>query len=189
VVALATLAYFSGVHARFRLPAPVARMLAVIGSRECMVGVLFAVGCVLPAWSMDPVWNSPASPVRLLGLPTIYFSALAWLNVRAITHWEAAAAKRSGLRVGQAVLWLALAGVAVAAWLLPVQSRAAALVAAGTVSALLIGWLDRRQTLSKSASQRVSKSALTSFDPVTVRAAVDLVLMTPLVLAAVALVR
>jgi hypothetical protein len=171
VVAVATLAYFSGVHGRFKLPPPVTRTLAVGGSRECLVGALFAVGCVLPAWSMDPVWNSPVSPVRLLSLPAIYFSALAWLNVRAITHWEAAGARRGDLRVGQAALWLAVAGLAIAVWMLPVQARAAELVAAGAVSALLIAWLDRRRE---------------DFGALTLRAAVDLVLLTPLVLVAMA---
>jgi hypothetical protein len=172
-VAVATLAYFSGVHARFRLPVTVARMLAVIGSRECLVGALFAVGCVLPAWSMDPLWSSPASPVRLLALPAVYFSALAWLNVRAITHWEAGA-KRKGLHIGRAALWLAAAGLAIAASLLQVHSRSAALVAAGAVSALLIGWLNRRRM---------------DFGPLTLRATVDLALLTPLVLVAETLAR
>jgi hypothetical protein len=172
-VAVATLAYFSGVHARFRLPVTVARMLAVIGSRECLVGALFAVGCVLPAWSMDPLWSSPESPVRLLALPAVYFSALAWLNVRAITHWEAGA-KRKGLHIGRAALWLAAAGLAIAASLLQVHSRSAALVAAGAVSALLIGWLNRRRM---------------DFGTLTLRATVDLALLTPLVLVAETLAR
>jgi len=174
VVAVATLAYFSGVHSRFRPPAAVTRMLAVVGSRECLVGALFALGCVLPAWSMDPVWSSPTSPIRLLALPAIYFAALAWLNVRTITHWEAPAAMRSDLRVGRAALWLVMAGLAIAMWLLPMQPRAAALVTAGAVSALLIGWLEQRRGI---------------MSPLTLRATVDLILLTPLALVAVVMVR
>lgn len=195
-VAVATLAYFSSVHTRLKLPAPVGRLLAVFGSRECLVGVLFAAGCVLPAWSMDPVWNGLSSPFRLLALPVVYFSALAWLNVRAISHWESAASRRGGFRLGRIACGLAIAGLALAVWVLQAQPRTAALMTAGAVSALLIGWLDRRQTLSNSASQRVSESAsqqagesaLMSLDPLTLRIAVDLVLLTPLLLLAAPLV-
>jgi hypothetical protein len=168
-VAVATLAYFSSVHTRLRLPAPVGQMLAVFGSREWLVGALFAAGCVLPAWSMDPVWNSPASPARLLALPAAYFSALAWLNVRAISHWESVASKPCGPGLGRVAWGLAMAGLALAVWLLPSQPRAAGLIVAGAASALLIGWLDwRREHLS----------------PLTLRIAVDLVLLTPLLLVA-----
>lgn len=177
-VAVATLAYFSGVHARFKLPAPVGRVLAVFGTRECQVGALFAAGCGLPAWSMyaagDPVWNSPTAPARLLALPLMYFAALAWLNVRAITHWESGELRQNRLPIGLIGLGLAGSGLLLAVWTLPVQPRAAGLMAAGAASALLIGWLDRRREDIK---------------PLTLRIAVDLVLLTPLLLAAVALVR
>ena len=171
VVALATLAYFSGVHGRLKLPGAVGRLARGMGSRECLVGALFAAGCVLPAWSVDPVAWGPASPLRLLVLPAAYFAVLAWTNVRAITRWEAEH------RLGRMAWGLAGAGLLLAAGLAAGQPRAAALVAAGAVSALLIGWLD-----SKSASQQANKSAL---DAVTLRAAVDLVLLTPLLRAVV----
>ncbi len=165
-VALATLAYFSGVHSRAKLPAAVGRALAVFGSRECLVGALFAAGCVLPAWTMDPVGNSASSPVRLLLLPAAYFSALAWLNVRAITQWESGELKQR-LPLGRLAMVLAAAGVVLAGWLLAGQVRAAGLVATGAASALLIGWLDGRRA---------------RFNPLTLRVAVDLVLLTPLLL-------
>ncbi|HEY4974997.1 MAG TPA: hypothetical protein VII41_15390 [Steroidobacteraceae bacterium] len=109
----------------------------------------------------------------MLLLPAIYFSALAWLNVRAISHWEAAdwecaAAKRNGLRLGRIAWGLAALGLLLAAALLPAQPRASALVAAGAGSALLIGWLDWRREM---------------FNLLTLRVAVDLVLLTPLLLA------
>ncbi len=166
-MALATLAYFSGVHGRLKLPGAVGRLARGIGSRECLVGALFATGCVLPAWSVDPV----GFPVRLLLLPAAYFSVLAWMNVRAITRWE------SGRRLGWMAWAVAGSGLLLASGLAAWQPRIAALVAAGAVSALLIGWLD-----SKSASQQVSKSVLG--DPVILRAAVDLVLLMPLLLVA-----
>ena len=156
---------------------------SVFGSRECLVGALFAAGCVLPAWSMDPVWNSTSSPARLLLLPAIYFSALAWLNVRAITCWEAdweaadwesAGSKRNRFRLGRMAWGLAALGLLLAGWLLPTQPRAAWLMAAAAASALLIGWLDWRRA---------------RFSRLTLRVAVDLVLLTPLLLVAAVLVR
>jgi len=170
-VAAATLAYFSGVHSRFKLPAPLGRAMAAFGSRECLVGGLFTLGCGLPAWSADPVGHGPASPLRLLMLPAVYFSALAWLNVRAITQWESENRKPLRLRLGRIACGLAGAGALVAAWLTPVQPRGAALLLTGAASALLIGWLDRRRT---------------SWSPLTLRVAVDLVLLTPLLLLAAA---
>jgi hypothetical protein len=163
-VAIATLAYFSGVHGRLKLPGTLERLARAIGSRECLVGALFAAGCVLPAWSVDPASWGPASPLRLLVVPAIYFAALAWLNLRAITRWE------SGLRLGGITWALSGAGLLLAASLAAGQPRAAALVTAAAVSALLIGWLD-------------SKSA--RLEPVTLRAAVDLVLLSPLLLVAI----
>jgi hypothetical protein len=157
-VALATLAYFSGVHGRLRLPAGVARLAALVGWRECLVGALFAAGCVLPAWSVDPM----AFPLRLLVLPAGYFAAVAWLNVRAITCWE------SGRRLGRVTWTLAAIGIVLGLGLATVQPRAAALIAAAAMSAALTGWLDARR-------ERLA--------PVTLRAAVDLILLTPLMLA------
>jgi len=159
-VALATLAYFSGVHGRLRLPAAVARLTALVGWRECLVGTLFAAGCVLPAWSVDPL----AFPVRLVILPAGYFAAVAWLNVRAITRWE------SGRLLGRVAWALAAVGMMLGLGLAMVLPRAATLIAAAAVSALLIGWLDRRRE---------------RLDPVTLRAAVDLVLLTPVLLVGV----
>ncbi|KAA6456848.1 hypothetical protein DYQ86_23620 [Acidobacteria bacterium AB60] len=156
-VALATLAYFSGVHGRIRLPQGVRRLMEAAGSREGLVGGLFAAGCLLPAWSVDPV----GFPLPRLVLPAIYFSALAWLNVRAITCWET-----EGLRLGRTADVLAGAGVLLAVGLASWEPRAAAMVALGAMSAALVGWLDRRRDA----------------DPVGLRAAVDLVLLTPLLL-------
>lgn len=171
-VALATLAYFSGVHARRKLPRPLARLFAAVGSRECMVGALFAAGCVLPAWSVRPAGSSL---LEWLAVPVGYFAALAWLNVRAISSWESPSTERDW--IGPAALGLAVLGLAAAGLLSglagsPDTPRAAALLAMGAGSALLLGVLHRRR-------DRIG--------PVTLRAAVDLVLLTPLLLAPVAL--
>lgn len=166
-VALATLAYFSGVHSRVKLPAAVERVLLAFGSRECLVGAIFATGCALPAWTMDTGGNSASSPVRLLLVPAAYFSALAWLNVRAITLWESVERKQPRLPMGQIAWGLAAAGVLLAGWLAPGQVRAAGLMATGAASALLIAWLDGRRA---------------RMNPLTLRIMVDLVLLTPLLL-------
>jgi hypothetical protein len=166
-VAVATLAYFSGVHGRVRLPKSAARAMAVFGSRECVVGMLFATGCVLPAWSINPVWNSALSPARLLFLPALYYAALAWLNVRAITHWEAPDYKRKNLPLGRIALCVAVTGLVLASWLAAQEPRAAALVTAGAASAILISWLDWKRARLQN---------------LTLRVAVDMVLLTPLLL-------
>ena len=160
-VALATLAYFSGVHGRLRVPGVMRRLMASAGWREWFVGALFAAGCLLPAWSVDPV-AGPASPLRALVLSAIYFAALAWLNLRAISCWESGT-----LRLGKVPWVMAGIGVVLGAGLAPVLPRAAWLVAAGAVSALLIGWLDQRRE---------------GLEPVTLRASVDLVLLAPVLL-------
>jgi hypothetical protein len=84
VVAVATLAYFSGVHSRWRLPS---RLTALL-SREFLVGTLFTAGCILPVWCRLPVSQSPPSAPHMLMIPMAFFAALAWLNCRAIGHWE-----------------------------------------------------------------------------------------------------
>lgn len=163
LVGLATLAYFSGVHARVKLP-----RFSVVVSREFLVGVLFSAGCALPVWS---VASGRSIAVRLVVLPAAYFAALAWLNVRAITQWEAAPERRAGMWLGAVSCGLALAGVALAGLLAFSEPREAGLVVAGVLSALLVGALHRSRN---------------RFDPLTLRALVDLVLLTPLVLVSAA---
>ena len=174
-VAVAALAYFSGVHSKVKLPAPVSRALAAFGTREFLVGMLFAAGCVLPAWSMSPQGSSPAGFAQIVAVPAIYFSALAWLNVRAITRWESGGAE-TGMPPGKRTLagvsyLLAGCGILLADVSTASQPRAAALLAVGTLSALMIGWLDGRRE---------------RFSPLTHRVAVDLVLLTPVLLVAAA---
>ncbi len=162
-VAAATLFYFGGVHAR---TAALRRMLARAGaliSREFVVGTIFTAGCVLPA--LTATRHGAAVLVALAG-PACALAALAWLNVRAIGHWEGDAQVGNGIRGPALVLaGLALAG---AAALMPTQPRAAALILMAAASALLLLLLDQVRN---------------RLEPVTLRAAADLVLLTPLLLA------
>lgn len=148
VLAAASLAYFTRVHA-----GGVQRVF----SKELLVGVLFTAGCALPVWSRGEG--------RVLAAPMVYFAALAWLNCRAIERWES---REGGM--ARAAGWTALAGALAAAGMAFAEPRAAALLAAGASSALLLAWLDRL------------RDRMTA---VTLRAWADLVLLTPALLLAV----
>lgn len=158
VLAAAALAYFSGVHAR-RRPA----WLSALFSKEFLVGLLFTAGCALPAFSQIHGIAKTGSLFWSLLAAAVFFAALAWLNCRAIDRWESAAhAETEALGC-----WLALFGSALAFAMAFIEMRGAALLLAGTASALLLAWLDRW------------RGRLT---PLALRAAADLVLLTPLVL-------
>lgn len=154
----AALVYFTGVHSpriRLRLPAPLV-------SKEMLVGLLFTAACALPAWYRGRMAGS-AAPV-LLGLVAL-FALLAWLNCHFIEHWETNHAPRNGTLLA---IILTLAGAALASALLALRQPAAgALAACGAASALLLALLHRL------------RGRLT---PVALRAAADLVLLTPLLL-------
>lgn len=156
LLAAASLAYFTRVHS-----GPVTGEARQVFSKELLVGVLFTVGCALPAWS-------PGAG-RALCLPVVFFAALAWLNCRAIEYWESG---RAG--IARVAGWVVLAGIVAAASLATAQPRAAAWMAAGAASALLLGALDR------------VRGRMTA---VTLRAAADLVLLAPALLLAIWLVR
>ncbi len=125
-------------------------------SKELLVGVLFTAGCALPAWSRGD-W-------RPLVVPILWFAALAWLNCRAIERWETG---QQG--IARAARWTACAGIIAAAGMALAEPRGAALLAAGAFSAVLLAWLDRHR-------ERIA--------PITLRAAADLVLLTPALLLA-----
>lgn len=166
VAAAATLAYFSTVHIRVNLPTTLARLLKPIRSREFAIGTLFTTACVLPVWSQP---GSPFGPHLLRSVllaPMIVFAAVAWLNCRAISMWES---DTNAVLPDRVVPWarrIGFAGLTIAAVLLASHfPRTAALLAAGGVSALLLGMLDRMRR---------------HITPVALRAAADLVLLTPL---------
>jgi hypothetical protein len=187
VLAAAALVYFSGVHTAPRLERW-RHSLSRVVSKEFLVAVLFTAGCILPAWSRFHAAGMIGAGMigsRLwrFWIPGFYFAALAWLNCRCITGWEAEptvlVAGARGRRIGtfkvfpalstcfSAAVLLAVAGIVLACTAIAWLPRTAALLAAGALSALLLALLDRlRRRLS----------------PLALRAGADLVLLTPLVL-------
>lgn len=157
----AAFAYFSGVHARRKLP----RLL----TKEFLVGVIFTAACALPAWLR---MRAPVAPLWAFGGVAAYFGALAWLNCYAIAQWESGRAELARLaRVRRLGAALALAGLLLACFVTPADARAGALLVAGAASALLLALLDRE------------RDRLT---PLALRALADFVLLTPLLMAPLA---
>ena len=135
--------------------------------KELSVAIIFASACVIPAWSQ------PSTPHVWLFGAGILFSLLCWLNCIAIEIWEA----RDGATVlplltqtiGQqlriACLIVATAGVCAAVVAALVAQPAFCVPALSvTTSALLLRLLDRRRL---------------RLAPLQLRAAADLVLLTP----------
>jgi hypothetical protein len=161
VLAFAALAYFSGVHASQSSSSSARTRF----SKELLVGFLFTAGCALPALSrLDGTTSTWA--LGSIFAACFFFVSLAWMNCSAIERWESP--QRPG-RVAIGGSMLALAGLALTIYLLPTRPRLAALLAAGSTSALLLALLDRLRS-------RLS--------PLALRAAADLVLLTPLLLLA-----
>jgi len=159
VLAVAALAYFSGVH----LPHHRSQRFAALLSKEFLVGLLFTAGCALPTLSRLWLVHTAPRAFFLWIVPVVFFAALAWLNCSAIDCWESRAASRIVTHAGL----LTLAGLAFAALLAYAEPASAALLRAGCASSGLLALLDR------------FRNRLT---PVFLRAAADLVLLTPLAL-------
>lgn len=161
VLAVAALAYFSGVHVPRRLlPFPRRNIIP----KEPIVAILFTTACVLPTLSRTP--HQSAFELWPLILPALFFTLLAWLNCHAIEsweHWESAGAPSHSSVFAHTVA-LAVTGLILSLALAAFQPRSAALVAAGTASALFLALLDRQRS-------RIS--------PLALRAAADLALLTP----------
>jgi hypothetical protein len=165
-VAAATLAYFSGIHSRRRLPSRLTHILSPLISRPVLIGVLFTAGCLLPVWSQAAGRDATGSPARLVLIPALFFAALGWLNCHAIARWESNPHAPS--KPVQPIAFLvAVAGVFLALALLSNQPRFSILVIAGAASALLLALLDRFRT---------------RLTPLSLRAGADLVLLTPVFL-------
>jgi hypothetical protein len=184
VLAAAALAYFSGVHAVPRLERW-RHSLPRLVSKELLVALLFTAGCLLPAWARfrASIHASGATDSTLwrFWIPGIYFAALAWLNCTSIATWEteknssSAGARNSRFRLFKvfralttnlsAGALLGSAGFLLACVAYRSDLRAAALLAAGAGSALLLALLDRMRT---------------RMTPLALRAAADLVLLTPI---------
>ena len=163
LVAAATLAYFSGVHSRARVLHKIECLLSRFTSRPVLIAILFTAGCLLPVASQvaAPGFISAA---RMLAMPALFFAALAWLNCQAIARWESQGPHDDSGAIARVGTLVALAGAGAAVLLAPTEPRSALLVAAGTASALLLAVLGRfRHRLT----------------PLALRAAADLVLLTP----------
>ena len=165
-VAAATLAYFSSVHSRRRLPGRAARLPHTFISRAALIGVLFTTACLLPVWSQAALRQTHGLGERLLLIPALFFAALGWLNCHAIAQWESNPEAHSK-HVQPIASLVGVVGVCLALFLAWSEPRSAALIAAGTGSALLFALLDQfRYRLT----------------PLTLRAGADLVLLTPALL-------
>jgi hypothetical protein len=163
IVGLATLAYLSNVHGANEGGGWIRRVtgrLSRLVPRECVVGVVFSAGCLLPVMART---RFPSS----LAVAATAFAALAWLNVGAIGAWEGCREKRP--RTRRAAIVLACACLMLAAVLAESQAATAEVVLAAGVSALLLAALDTMAEI---------------MEPVVLRAAADLVLLTPLLLLA-----
>jgi hypothetical protein len=156
LIAAAALIYFSGVHAPAQLP----RWSHGIVSKELLVGILFAAGCAAPA--LSPLHS--AAFVWPILPAVIFLASLAWLNCAAIGVWESQSTR---LRIPVSAATLTFTGFTAAVIIAPYNARISALLTCGAISALLLFLLHRMQH---------------RLPPVTVRALVDLVLLTPAIL-------
>ncbi len=161
VLAAAAIVYFTRVHTGGKGSPLLSRIL----SKEFLVGLLFTAGCALPAWSRAALPHHAL--VWSLLIPVIFFVLLAWLNCHAIDRWEASPESASSLPIFSQASLIAIVGLLLAAILSSAQPRSAALLLCGAAAALLLALLDSL------------RSRLT---PVALRAAADLVLLTPLLL-------
>lgn len=155
VLAVAALAYFSGVHLPRR-----PRWLTPLLSKELLVGLLFTAGCALPTLTR---MHFEAAKLCAVLAAMSFCAALAWLNCYAIDQWESAASARLPF----AATLIAVAGLLLAAVSFSTQPRIAALFAAAATSAILLALLDRHRA---------------RLAPLALRACADLVLLTPVAL-------
>lgn len=179
MLAVASFAYFSGVHAKRQAPGTSAfPWAAPLVKKEFLVGLLFAAGCILPAWSGFAGSTTSESSMWLLWIPAAYFAALVWLNCWCIAEWElsnnlslepqgqAPLARASFATTTTAVL-LALVGLLLVVLVPTPEMRSSQLLSAGAVSAILLALLD------------LMRPRIT---PLALRVGADLVMLTPLIL-------
>jgi hypothetical protein len=165
VLAVAALAYFTRVHSVRRLPSdgPFTRFPRM--KKELLVGLLFTSACALPTFTRAAVRAVPT--LWPLAAVAAFFALLAWLNCHAIDRWETREQPPARPQIFVPACLLAIAGLLIAAVLVFAQPRSAAFAVAGAVSALLLALLDRLRI---------------RLTPLALRAAADLVLLTPLAL-------
>ena len=155
-LAAASLLYFTRVHSG-------GKFLPVF-SKEMLVGIIFTLGCALPALSRTHFLQ----PVLIA---TVLFALLAWLNCHAIDRWESRDANSSSRSIALPLLFLAAACFMCSVFLAASYTRSASLLACAGAAALLLAALDRLR-------RRIT--------PITLRAAADLALLTPAMLLAMA---
>jgi hypothetical protein len=132
--------------------------------KEFLVGMIFTAACALPAGSR---MGDLAGGMKVaMGATALGFALLAWLNCHLIDWWEDPESKTNTDLPVPAIL-LGVGMLVAAASLAPYGIRLTALLLTGAVSAGMLAALD------------AWRSRLT---PVALRAAADLVLLTPLVL-------
>jgi hypothetical protein len=181
LVAAASLAYFYGVHVLTKREA--ARFWALLPTRlvkkELFAALLITAGCILPSWSLFHDTAEKSSAIWLLWIPCLYLAGLMWLNCWCIEMWESMPAEsrqwrtRSGRSARttpdpfEAAALLGLCGLVLSFLAPAAQQRSAELLAAGSASALLLALLDRLRF---------------RMTPLALRAAADLVMLTPLFL-------
>lgn len=164
VIAVAAAAYFSSVHSPHKLHSWLPPLL----SKEFLVGFLFAAGCAFPTVArLNGGSNTTATELPIYGA-ALFFAFVAWLNCSAIEGWESG----SEADISGTGSFLCFMGILFALILVRDHSRVAELVATGSAASLLLSILDRLRS-------RLS--------PLALRAFADLVLLTPLLLAPLAL--
>ena len=162
LLGVAALAYFSSVHAPGHFPLPRLRLKLGL-PKELLVGLIFTLACALPAWSR-------LSTNRLAFLPVfLVFAGLAWLNCHAIEAWESdfPPLGRSTRIAGPSILHGAAAMLLAGAEIFLHQPRTAALLSTAAAGSVGIAILHRYRG---------------RLHPTTLRAAADLLMLTPFLL-------
>lgn len=160
VLAIAAITYFSGVH----FPRKESAKRSLLLSKEFLVGILFTAGCAEPTLSRLDAATIPSATLWALLVSIAFFALLAWLNCEAIERWES----NTHSRISASAVQLGCVGVLLAVFFLR-GTRGGALLITGSAASLMLATLDR------------FRAKLT---PLTLRAAADLVLLTPLLLLA-----
>ena len=166
---LAALAYFTRVHIRIGdaspIPAPGDKAPRKrLPIKELLVGLIFTAACVLPSASRMP--QKPIAIEIAMAAVALAFALLAWLNCYSIDSWEGPTLRRSDDLPLPAIL-LCVGLLVAAATLAWIDLRFTALLLAAAASAGLLALLDLFRN---------------RFTPIALRAAADLVLLTPLAL-------
>lgn len=157
-LAVAATAYFSGVH----LPRKEGTKRPFLFTKEFLVGVLFTAGCAVPTVSRLDATKVPVPMFWALLISLAFFAVLAWLNCEAIERWESDAASQ----ISTYAVQLGFVGVVLALFCFH-GTRGGPLIITGSAASLMLAVLDR------------FRARLT---PLALRAAADLVLLTPLIL-------